>query len=221
MSANLAELRPGSPAPRPRRKPLGDVAGTPSTRAHYRIENPGNLAAVGAAFLEEFNRGAKHFVVASTNYKSAQQRAVLAVASYFDQLFHLRTLIVSDSLTKGPIAELVAAGEALPRASGRPALARFFHHFDFACLAELARSDVRDDVFEDYDLVLWDPPCLNLAAEVSRSMRRFAALVDSVTVIVANSAAGRRDEAELRRHFDGFGINVAGIRFRELLKGDE
>jgi hypothetical protein len=75
--------------------------------------------------------------------------------------------------------------------------------------------------FDDYDVILWDPPCLNNSAEVSKCMGRFANYFDSITIIVANDAAKSSDHRELRRHFDGFGINVRGIRFREILKVNE
>ncbi len=204
------------------RKRLGTTDQQGSTASpYYRIDNPDDIATVGATFLEDFNQGARHFVFASTNYKSTQQRAVLAIASYFDHLFHLRTLIVSDNLARGPFTPLVTAGEKHPPTPDRPAHTRFFDHFDFISLSDLANPNTSHTFLDDYDLVLWDPPCLNNSEEVSRCMGRFANYFDSITIIVANAATQGSDQRELRRHFDGFGINVAGIRFREVLKVNE
>ncbi len=202
-----------------KRPEIVDPQGAPSS--FYRIENPHDMVAIGATCLEDFNRGAQHFVFASTNYKSTQQRAVLAVASYFDHLFRIRTLIVSDNLDRGPFKTLVDASAKHERAGSRPAHNRFYHHFDFISLPELTGDEASQSFFEDYDLVLWDPPCLNNSAEVSKCMGRFANYFDSITIIVANAAAKSSDQRELRRHFDGFGINVSGIRFREVLKVNE
>ncbi len=202
-----------------KRPEIVNQEGRPSS--YYRIENPNDVVAIGASCLEDFNRGAQHFVFASTNYKSTQQRAVLAVASYFDHLFRIRTLIVSDNLERGPFKNLVEASSQHIGTSSMPAHARFYHHFDFISLSELMNHETGHSFLEDYDLVLWDPPCLNNSEEVSKCMGRFSNYFDSVTIIVANAAAKSSDQRELRRHFDGFGINVSGIRFREILKASE
>src|SRR4051812_7470874 len=63
----------------------------------YRVSNPGELAKIGQSYLEDFKTGIKSFAISSTNYKASQQRTVLALASYFDHLYDMKILIISDS----------------------------------------------------------------------------------------------------------------------------
>ncbi len=193
----------------------------------YRITNPGQLAKVGASYLEDFKNGIKSFAITSTNYKSAQQRTVLALASYFDHLFDMKILIISDGLGQGVFEEIMeertvkplqlAKGKNLP-------VNQFHHHFDLVDLGDLLRLTneetpsydfelAMEQLLAQYDLVLWDPPIIDTAKNHSKLYNHIMGHFESLTIIVSPSISKAKDLNEIRSYFTGMGVNVKGVLF--------
>jgi len=189
-------------------------------KTYYRIANPDQLAVIGASFLDEFNQGVKSFAIASTNYKSSQQRTVLGVASYFDHLFDLRILIISDSPYRGVFADVVNASSvenvSFPGCGARTEVHRFFHHFDLIDLGKALNGNSNIGmILESYDIVLWDTPVLSSKPKSREVYEKIAAYFDSLSIIVSPQASNPKDLKEISSHFGGYGINVNGLFFKE------
>lgn len=206
-------------SPRPAQSPklkLLDQKSNSEKKSHYRIANADQLAVVGKGFLEEFRTGKKSFAFSSTNYKASQQRTVLGLASYFDHLFDLKILIISDSLYLGVFKELVEKSFPidLPQGPGK----RFHHHFDFLELKLLHQSNdshKEAELLGLYDLVLWDLPVLSTKKAANEALTLSAANFESLSLIVSPSASKFSDRKGLEKHFKDFGIDVSGILFKE------
>ncbi len=188
--------------------------------AQYRLENVQVLHQMGAPFVEDFKRGLKSFAISSTNYKSSQQRIVLALASYFDHLFNIKIVIMSDSLHKGTFMELIRASKPLEWGKSSVELFRFHHHFDFVDLKRLVKQgqSVIEEFISDYDLVIWDTPVLGVQKEASEIFSRIGSCIESVSIVVAPSAVKTENLTELKKHFEGYGINVSGVQFKEVVR---
>src|SRR5665647_1540941 len=107
----------------------------------YRVSNPGQLAKIGNSYLEDFKTGIKSFAITSTNYKASQQRTVLALASYFDHMFDMKILIVSDSPEKGVFEEIMEVRTTemrpVPGTNKHVEINHFYHHFDLIDLNKM------------------------------------------------------------------------------------
>jgi hypothetical protein len=208
------------------RQPLRLVEKTKIQNSFYRIIHPDKLAVIGGSYLEDFRKGTKSFAICSTNYKTSQQRTILALASYFEQLFDVKILIVSDTLMKGAFRPLVEAGKKEKKYFLRPELAaniiRFYHHFDFMEMNEIIREHhvwKLQELVQEYDLVLWDTPLLGQHHDAQGTLQKIAGFIQSYSMIVPPNSSHRSQSEELKRHFDGFGININGVLFREVYKG--
>lgn len=185
--------------------------------SYYRIASGDQLMKMCRPFLEDFKAGTKSFAISSTNYKTSQQRTVLGLASYFDHLFEARILIISDSLKKGIFRDLVNVSEinSLHTSAGPcgAIIQRFYHHFDFLDLraaVELETRGLLEAVLEEYDLILWDPPTLSMHLESAEVFPKISRHFGSLSLVVSNSATKNEDYENLKKHFDGYGISIAG-----------
>lgn len=208
------------------RQPLRLLEKNKIQNSFYRIIHPDKLAVIGASYLEDFRKGTKSFAICSTNYKTSQQRTILALASYFEQLFDVKILIVSDTLMKGAFKQLVAAGKKEKKYFLRPELEadiiKFYHHFDFMEIDEITCEHhvwKLQELVQEYDLILWDTPLLGQHHEAQRTLQKIAGFIQSYSMIVPPSSSQKSQSDELKRHFDGFGININGVLFREVYKG--
>ncbi len=191
-------------------------------KSYYQIMDPDNLSAVGLPYLEDFRRGIKNFAFCSTNYKASQQRTIVALASYFEHLFDLKILIVSDSLLKGMFKDFIRAGKNVRINLNHPDLnaeiVQFYHHFDFFDIG-LERSytkEVMQNVLSQYDLIFWDTPMLSQHHETHTILKKIAHNFESVSIVVPPSASRGNGIEELKKHFESFGINIAGVLLKNM-----
>lgn len=196
----------------------------------YQVGNPSELAKIGQAFLEDFKTGIRSFAVTSTDYKSSQQRTVLALACYFDQLYDMKILIVSDTLDMGMFTEVMkeTTGEfvKVPDSVTSIKINHFSHHFDLLDLREIQRmGEVRKDfgfettiknILSKYDIIFWDTPTLNDFKTKGFGYRRTLSFIESLTIIVSQSVSHANDVNELKEYFSGFGVNIKGVVFDKL-----
>lgn len=194
-------------------------------KSFYHIVHPDKVALLGASYLEDFRKGTKSFAICSTNYKTSQQRTILALASYFEQLFDVNILIVSDTLMKGAFKPFAEAGKPEKITFSQSGLEAnyisFYHHFDFISLDEVTGNDHHlkmMEIAQCYDLIFWDTPLLGQHHEAQKILFKIAQFVQSYSLIVPPAASGQAKLGELKKHFDGFGINVNGVLFKEVYK---
>jgi hypothetical protein len=197
---------------RPARRSNDESVG--GRRFHYRMVQAKNIAVELAPFLEDFRQGHRHFAVLSTDYRSAQQRVVLALACLLDQLYVLRIGVVSDNFAEGAFAELWANATDLPE--GGPGRA-FHDHFDLLDARILKTGDDGrlSQMRDEYDVLLFDCPPLSAGAADRELSKRACVLADTISVIVSRGAMAGED-VTIKRHFDDFGVNAAGVVFRRM-----
>lgn len=196
----------------------------------YQVGNPSELAKIGQAFLEDFKTGIKSFAITSTDYKSSQQRTVLALACYFDQLYDMKILILSDTLDTGMFTEVMKETSAeflkVPDSESSVKINHFSHHFDLLDLREIQKmAEVRKDfsfettvknILSKYDIIFWDTPTLNDFKSKGFGYRRTLSFIESLTIIVSQSVSHAHDVNELKEYFSGFGVNIKGVVFDKL-----
>lgn len=197
----------------------------------YRIENPGQLAQIGRSYLEDYKKGIKNFAFSSTNYKQSQQRTILGVASYFDHLFDMKILIVTDQLRRGVLDELIRESDVVmaPSVPGTSPIqiCRFYHHFDLVDIEKIisdfmqAKTDVKftnyfQSFLNDYDLILWDTPIIDSQRKNSHVFLHSIPFIDSITFIVSPTVSRSKDLKTLEKYFGGYGINIKGIIFESV-----
>lgn len=194
----------------------------------YRVSNPGALAKIGQSYLDDFKMGVKSFAISSTNYKASQQRTVLALASYFDHLFDMKILIITDSPHKGVFEELMNVREvehrSFPSSDKTVEINHFYHHFDVVDLNKLlalTTSDkptfdfevVMDSLIKSYDIVFWDTPIINTQRNNSKVYAHTLNYFESLTIVVSPAVSRVSDVNEIKAHFSSFGVNVKGVLF--------
>lgn len=197
----------------------------------YQVSNPGELTRIGQSFLADFKSGVKSFAISSTDYKSAQQRTVLALACYFDHLFDLKILIISDSLHKGiftdVMVEKTTENYKIPNTSKTIELNHFHHHFDLVELADLLHinksakpsfefENAVQNLIKEYDVVFWDTPTINTYKQNPTSYNQTLTYFESLTIIVAQNVTYSKDINELKDYFSSFGVNIKGVLFDTL-----
>jgi hypothetical protein len=180
------------------------------------------------SYLKDFKDGIKSFAISSTNYKSSQQRTVLALASYFDHLYDMKILIISDSLEKGVFEELMSfrTVEKLLVSGTKSSIEinHFYHHFDLVdlnLLLKLSKSKNPSFEFEaaatmlmkEYDVIFWDVPIINTQKNNSEVYAHTLFYFDSLTIIVSPSVSKASDINEIKDHFENLGVNVKGVLF--------
>ncbi len=194
----------------------------------YRISNPGQMARIGQTYLEDFKNGIKSFVITSTDYKSSQQRTVLALASYFDHLYDMKILIISDTLENGVFQELMQAKKVEKfKAEGVNQtidVNRFYHHFSLVDLNQLLSINkdnknsydfevMVETLLGEYDIVFWDTPIINTARNISRVYNQTMSYFDSLTIIVSPNVSRAGDLNGIKQYFSNMGVNIKGVLF--------
>lgn len=184
---------------------------------HYRMLRGEGLMSELAPFVEDFRRGCRRFAITSTDYKTAQQRVALALACLLDQLYVVRTAILSEDFSQGPFAELWQAARPIEAGVGLQGR-RFHDHFDLldASLAVSGLEGATRVLEEEYDLVIWDAPVLGLAGTRRETCRRICSQAEALYVVVSRGIALQGAEQDLRKHFEDFGVNVTGLVFRRV-----
>lgn len=197
----------------------------------YRVENPGQLAQVGRSYLDDYKTGIKNFAFSSINYKSSQQRTVLGIASYFDHLFEMRILIISDMLHKGVFEEIIqeCSVEHVGNHDERFKIKvnRFYHHFDLVdvnkVISDFANENARGkfskifaSFLDSYDLILWDTPVIESNRDNANIFLHSAPFIESITFIVSPTVSRTRDLKILEKYFINYGINIKGIIFESF-----
>lgn len=194
----------------------------------YRVSNPGQLAKIGQSYLEDFKNGVKNFAITSTNYKASQQRTVLALASYFDHLFDMKILIISDSLNKGVFEEVMSVKKtefkSVSGSDNKIEVNHFYHHFDLVDLNKLLSLTAGDkptfefevamnSLLDEYDIVFWDTPIINTHKNNSKVYSHSISYFESLTIIVSPAVSRASDVNEIKEHFTSMGVNVKGVLF--------
>lgn len=194
-----------------------------NTKYFYKISNPDKLALIGSGFVEDFKGGTRGFAIASTGYKASQQRTILALASYFDIALDVKILIISDVLDRGQFKELIDVGSIhkIPTGDNGDFLkvCKFYHHFSFIdlnCILENDIVEIIDVLYGEYDVVFWDMPVLAPDKSKSDTFNKIAPHFDSLSLVVSPTDYRKNDTVEIRKHFDGYGINVSGIKFKNV-----
>lgn len=202
----------------------------------YRVSDLNQLAKVGHSYLEDFKSGIKSFAITSTNYKASQQRTVLALASYFDHLFDMKILIITDSPYKGVFEEIMSVrtleSKKIPGTEKRVDVNHFYHHFDLIDLNQiLALTDSdkpnfnfelsMDHILKSYDIVFWDTPIINTHRNNGRLHAHTMNYYESLTIIVSPAVSKASDINDIKKHFSSFGVNIKGVLFDtpEAVKG--
>ncbi len=194
----------------------------------YRVSDLAQLSKIGSSYLEDFKNGIKSFAITSTNYKASQQRTVLALASYFDHMFDMKILIISDSPDKGVFEEVMSAKKVemttIHGTNKKLEVNHFYHHFDLVDLNKLiglTLTDkpsfdfevIMDNVLKSYDIVFWDTPIINTHKNNSRIFSHAMSYFESLTIIVSPMVSKATDVNEIKAHFQSFGVNVKGVLF--------
>lgn len=197
----------------------------------YQVSNPSELAKIGDSFLVDFQNGIKSFAISSTNYKASQQRTCLALASYFDHLYDMNILIISDSLNKGVFTELLSVKTvenlAIPHTDKTVEINHFYHHFDLIDLNKLFKLSPTDkptfdfevtmqNLMKKYDVIFWDTPIINTYKNNTNVYNHIVSYFESLTIIVSQEVSSARDVNEIHKYFTGLGVNVKGVLFDKL-----
>ena len=202
----------------------------------YQVSNPGELSKIGQSFLSDFKQGVKSFAISSTDYKSAQQRTVLALACYFDHLFDMRILIISDSLHRGIFTDIMVERTVgsvyIPNTDKTIEVSHFHHHFDLIDLSDLLHlnktakpnfefENAVQNLMKSYDIIFWDTPTINVYKQNPASYNQTLNYFESLTIIVSQSVSHSKDVNELKEYFSSFGVNIKGVLFDTLQMQEE
>ncbi len=193
----------------------------------YKVNNPDQLTKIGRSYLEDYKKGIKSFAFSSMSYKAAQQRTVLGLASYFDHLFDLKILIVSDSLQKGMFEELLISSKMekdIVHHGKKMTIKSFHHHFDFLCFSSLldlkkqtivnhGHLAVMKALVDSYDVILWDTPIIDSSKRTEMIYSHIMGHLESVTLVVSPVITSSTDINEVRKYFSSYGVDIKGVIF--------
>lgn len=197
----------------------------------YQVSNPSELARIGDSFLVDFQNGIKSFAISSTNYKASQQRTCLALASYFDHLFDMNILIISDTLNKGVFTDVMAVKNVeamkIPLTERTIEINHFYHHFDLVDLNKLFKMSPADkpsfdfevtvqNLLKRYDVVFWDTPIINTYKNNTNIYNHIVSYFESLTIIVSQEVSSAKDVNDIHKYFTGLGVNVKGVLFDKI-----
>ena len=192
---------------------------------YFQVCKPEELIQIGQSFVSDFINGVRSFAISSTDYKSSQQRLTLALACYFDSLYDMKILVVSDSLGSGPYSALTKTLRPETRRMGNGERAikvnRFTSNLELISLNDLIANHAEIDGFKEmtqeflsnYDVVFWDNPTFNIHKKDFKFFDVIHHFFESLTVIVSQSTNDSKDQRELVKYFSSFGICVKGVEF--------
>jgi len=153
---------------------------------------------------------------------------VLALASYFDHLFDMRILIISDSPNKGVFEEIMNVRKTellpVPGTTKTIEINHFYHHFDLVDLNKVLQiSQTNKPTFDfesamkllmnNYDVILWDTPIINTQKNNSTIYAHTLNYFESLTIIVSPAVSKASDVNAIKDHFSSLGVNVKGVLF--------
>jgi hypothetical protein len=180
----------------------------------FKVSNKDEFNQIGKSFMHDFENGKKNFAFTSTGYKQAQQRTVLALASFFDHNLPLKIAIISDQLENGIFEELVRNSDNATTGNNIN-LKRFYHHFDFITFDTILKLSSNENALSElsnsYDLILWDIPDLDRVKNKTDIYLPIMNLFDSLTVIVSQNIASQKEMHELRKYFMNYGVGVKDL----------
>ncbi len=204
---------------------LRPVDATSKTEYYFQVCNFEELIQIGQSFVTDFNNGVRSFAISSTDYKSSQQRLTLALACYFDSLYDMRILVISDSLGNGPYSALAKnlkpENRVLSNGKRTVKVNRFTSNIELLSLNDLIANHAETDGFKEmthdflakYDAIFWDNPTFNIHKKDFKFYEVIHHFFESLTVIVSQSTSESKDERELVSYFSSFGIDVKGVEF--------
>ncbi|MFZ4712074.1 MAG: hypothetical protein ACOYL6_00045 [Bacteriovoracaceae bacterium] len=199
----------------------------PLAKYFYSVSNHCEFYQIGNSFLKDFKEGAKSFAITSTGYKAAQQRTILALASFFDHVKSMKIAIVTNQMVNGAFHDLVSAsrpaGLILPVIPSKSiAVERFYHHFDFVSFDEILKLAPKGtpnfeyehsiaEFVKHYDLIFWDIPELDTLKANHNLYYPIALYFDSLSIIVSHSLSKSKEIEELQKFFTNYGVNLKGF----------
>lgn len=194
----------------------------------YRVSNHHELFKIGKNFLREAQKGVKNFAFTSTGYKNSQQRTILGLCCFFDQNADYKIAVVSDHLTQGIFADLVAEsaskvyiGETI---ANTVRYKSFYHHFDFVDYGEFAKcffdqsyvknfeSEVKK-VLDKYDIILWDIPEMEKMKDNPHFHYRISTFYQSINIIISQNTTSSKQVEGVKTFFSNYNINLNGVMF--------
>ena len=199
----------------------------PLAKYFYKVTNHHEFYQIGNSFLKDFREGFKSFAITSTGYKQAQQRTILALASFFDHAMPMRIAIVTNEVKDGVFEELIRTSKdttldlELTNAQ-KMKIKRFYHHFDFVSfdsIFQMAPAGVPNFEYEhaisqfvrNYDLILWDTPELDAFKANNNLYYPIALYFDSLSIIVSQTLSSQTEINELHEFFTNYGVNIKGL----------
>ncbi len=203
----------------------------PPSDYFYQIGNPLELAKIGRSFLDDFKQGIRSFAITSTDYKASQQRTVLALACYFDHLYDMKILVISDSLNHGMFGEVIQGSKKeqihIEGTSKHIEVNHFHHHFDLIDLNKLQELNQQEKpnydfehtiqtLLKGYDIIFWDTPTLGVFRGKASSYSQTLGFIESLTIIVSQAVSHSKDVNDLKEYFSSFGVNIKGVVFDKL-----
>jgi hypothetical protein len=192
----------------------------------YKVSNHLELFKIGNSFLQDYKSGYKSFAISSTGYHTSQQQTILGIASFFDHDKEpLNILIISDNIFDGTYKDVISASTLnnidFGMDFGGCEVHSFYEHFDFLDLQAFSKKQdeselgnyeqVLDLLFNNYDIVLWDVPELQMLEKAPKVYFPVITRFDCLSIVVSNNSSKSKDVEKICNFFSSYGLSLKGL----------
>lgn len=191
---------------------------------YYRAKDHMELYKVGSSYMIDYNSGLKSIAFCGNSLRPEREKSIFGVTSYFNYHINLKVCIVTMSFHESFYHEMT--GDLDYRSE--KALDENFDYkvfsgqgFDIIEFSELKKVERKlrhhdfeyflDVLVEDYDLVLWDLPELEILNSNKELYFPIVRTVDNVSIIVGENYSKYKHIEQMIDYFKRYQINIKGV----------
>ena len=191
---------------------------------YYRAKDHMELYKVGSSYMIDYNSGLKSIAFCGNSLRPEREKSVFGVTSYFNYHINIKICIVTMSFHESFYHEMT--GDLDYRSV--KALDENFDYkvfsgqgFDIIEFSELKKVERKlrhhdfeyflDVLVEDYDLVLWDLPELDILNSNKELYFPIVRTVDNVSLIVGENYSKFKHIEQMIDYFNRYQINIKGV----------
>lgn len=196
------------------------------TKYFYKVKDHQELYKVGTSYYDDFKNGLKSFAFSSPDLGRSQDKAVLALASFFEHNEDVKIGIVSVDIENDFLEATIKESDKKTASIGNVVVDYFDHHdkihlIDFSCIKKNVGpvaginevEQVISFIVDNYDLIFWSLPSLNTMEQERPFYFPLTRFFDNVSLVIQKGKTKTKELEKLISFYQKYGIKLKGVLY--------